>query len=97
MDIMKRDVVAETGLPAAFADRLKGSTKEEMTADAQEILKLLPQNQPKQPPTLPATNPNGASTVESEAQRRERLMGTKVNIFDPNNAKENGGGVVWKT
>jgi hypothetical protein len=94
MDILRRDVIAETGLPAAFAERLKGDTKEALLADAQELLKILPP-QVKQPPHIPATNPNGANTAETEAQKRERLFGRSSNIFDPNRAKEQGGGVVW--
>jgi vacuolar-type H+-ATPase subunit I/STV1 len=93
-DILRRDVIAETGLPAAFAERLKGSNKDELLADAQELLKILPP-QVKQPPHIPATNPNGANTAETEAQKRERLFGRSSNIFDPNRAKEQGGGVVW--
>jgi hypothetical protein len=94
MDILRRDVIAETGLPAAFAERLKGDTKEALLADAQELLKILPP-QVKQPPHIPATNPNGANTTETEAQKRERLFGRSSNIFDANRAKEQGGGVVW--
>lgn len=95
MDIFKRDVIAETGLPAAFADRLKGSTKEELLADAQELLKVIPQQPPKPPPHLNATNPGGASAAETDAQKRERLFGKQKNIFDMNAIREGGGGVVW--
>jgi len=93
-DILKRDVIAETGLPSVFADRLKGTTKEEMLADAQELLKVLPQ-QVKTPPHVPSTNPNGANTAETDAQKRERLFGKQTNIFDMNNIAEHGGGVRW--
>lgn len=91
-DILRRDVVAKTGLPAVFADRLKGTTEEEMTADAQEILKVLPQ---KSAPSLPATNPSNGQGAETEAQKRERLFGRSNNIFDIKAIEANGGGVVW--
>lgn len=94
-DILKRDVIAESGLPAVFADRLKGTTKEEMLADAQELLKILPPTT-KQPPHIPPTNPNGANTAETEAQKRERIFGKGKNIFDMATIQEAGGGVVWK-
>ena len=96
-DILKRDVSAETGLPAVFADRLKGATKEEMLADAQEIMKALIPTQQKVAPRLSPTNPANAQLVESDAQKRERLFGRQQNIFDVNSIKQAGGGVVWPT
>ena len=92
-DILKRDVIAETGLPAIFADRLKGTTKEEMLADAQELAKTLPTL--KVPPHVPPTNPNNGSSSETDAARRERLFGRQGNPFDFEQIKQKGGGVVW--
>ena len=94
-DILKRDVVAETGLPAIFADRLKGDTKEAMLADAQEIMKALPQQ--KVNPKVSATNPANAELVETDAQKRARLFGTQQNAFNIDAIKQAGGGVVWNT
>ena len=71
LSIIRRDVVTETGIPAIFADRLKGETKEEMLADAQELLKTLPQL--KQNPKLPPTNPEAANTKISDDERRAYL------------------------
>jgi hypothetical protein len=93
-DILRRDVIAETGLPSLFASRLQGATKEEMLADAEELKKALPTIQNKAP-HLPATNPANAQAVETDAQKRERLFGRQNNIFDVNAIKESGGGVVW--
>lgn len=95
-DILRRDVVAETGLPVFLSDRLKGTTKEEMLADAQELLKNLPQAQ-KNAPKLPPTNPANGELVENEAQKRARLFGRQSNIFDIKAIEEAGGGVVWTT
>jgi len=92
-DIIRRDVIAETGLPAIFADRLKGTTKEEMLADAQELAKTLPTV--KTAPHLSASNPNGASPNETDAQKRERLFGKQGNPFDMESIKAKGGGVVF--
>ena len=39
---LKRDAATAAGLPAAFADRLVGSTAEELTADAQKLLAAMP-------------------------------------------------------
>lgn len=92
-DLLRRDVIAETGLPATFADRLKGETKEELLADAQELAKTLPTL--KTAPKLPATNPGNAQTGETDSQKRERLFGKQGNVFDLEAIKEKGGGVVW--
>ena len=42
----------------------------------------------------PAKSANGPQP-EDAAARRERLYGTGVNIFDPDRARQRGGGVVW--
>lgn len=92
-DILRRDVIAEAGLPAVFTDRLKGITKEEMLADAQELAKTLPQL--KAAPHVPPTNPNNANIKETDAAKRERLFGKQGNPFDMETIKAQGGGVVW--
>jgi hypothetical protein len=93
LDIQRRDVIAETGLPAIFAERLKGATKEEMLADAEEIKKILPKqtNNPK----LSPTNPANGSPKETEAQQRERLFGRSNGMFDMETIRQQGGGVIW--
>ena len=70
-DILRRDVIAETGLPALFADRLKGSTKEEMLEDAKEIMKAIPQA--KVNPKVAATHPANANTQITDDERRAFL------------------------
>lgn len=92
-DILRRDVITETGLPAIFADRLKGETKEEMLADAQELAKTL--STLKIAPKLPPTNPGSANTNETDSARRDRLFGKQGNPFDMDSIKEKGGGVFW--
>lgn len=94
-DILRRDVVAETGLPAVFADRIRGVTKEEMLADAKELLKVIPQPPPKQAPHLNSTNPSNGQTTETDAQKRERLFGRQGNPFDMEEIKARGGGVIF--
>lgn len=70
-DIWRRDVVAETGIPAVFADRIKGSTKEEMLADALELAKQLPQA--KVTPKVNTTNPSNGNTQMTDDERRAFL------------------------
>lgn len=97
LDLLKRDVISEIGLPAVLADRLKGTTKEELLADARILLEVIPQpiTPTKTAPALKVTNPSNAQTVETEAQKRERLFGRQANIFDANAIRERGGGVRW--
>ncbi len=92
-DILRRDVIAETGLPALFTDRLKGTTKEELLADAQELAKTLPQI--KVAPHIPPTHPQNAQANETDAAKRERLFGKQGNPFDMETIKAQGGGVIF--
>jgi len=92
-ELLRRDVIAETGLPPVLAERLKGTTKEEMLADAKELQKSLPLQ--KTPPHIPANNPPNGEKKETEAQMRERLFGKQGNVFDINAIQKGGGGVVW--
>lgn len=56
---IRNEVLKETGLPEAFAGRLSGETREELFADAVELMKILPQPQePAQPaPPAPGSRP----------------------------------------
>ena len=92
---LRRQVADETGLPPALADRLKGTTAEEMTTDAQKLLESLPKSTNKVAPHIPPTNPSNASPGETEQQMRERLFGRSGNAFDINAIEAGGGGVVW--
>lgn len=47
LELLKRDAAEDAGLPKAWASRLRGSTKEELEADAKELAKDLA---PKTPP-----------------------------------------------
>jgi len=94
VDILRRDVIAETGLPSIFADRLQGATKEEMLEDAKKLKEVLPTAKPNAPHLNPS-NPNGASPNETDQQKRERLFGRQGNPFDMEAIKAQGGGVVW--
>lgn len=71
-DILRRDVIAETGLPAVFAERLKGSTKDEMLEDAKEIMKAIPMAKPAQQ-KVAATNPANGNTQMTDDERRAFL------------------------
>lgn len=93
-DLLRREVVAETGLPSSLADRLQGATKEELLADAAKLLEILPKQKPG-PPSLTPTNPPNGQLTETEAQKRDRLFGRQGNPMDLETIKQQGGGVFW--
>ena len=91
-DLLRREVVDEVGLPAIFANRLQGATKDELLADAKELAKTLPQL--KVAPKLKPTDPGNVSGNETDDQKRQRLFGRPANPFDFESVKAQGGGVV---
>jgi Gamma-glutamyl phosphate reductase len=93
-DLIRREVIAEVNLPSIFADRLQGTTKEELLADAKKLAELLPK-QNKTAPSLNATNPANGQTTETEQQTRERLFGKQGNPFNMEDIKKRGGGVIF--
>jgi hypothetical protein len=73
---LKRDIAASIGLPDYLAERLQGSTKEELEADAKAIYEKLPKEAQKQrTPGVHPTNPagNGELANETKAERMKRL------------------------
>lgn len=54
--LLRLEVANELGLPATIADRLQGTTRDEVVADAEELLKLIG---PKRPGTQKPGNPFG--------------------------------------
>jgi len=70
MQNLRRDIAAKVGLPALLANRLRGETEEEITADANELLQTIP----KQPaPNLDggARNPKGDKPQYTDQQIKE--------------------------
>lgn len=90
-DLLRREVIEEAGLPATFASRLQGATRDELLADAKELAKTLPQL--KVPPKIPPTNPGPSQPIDNVQKTRAWLNGASGNPFDPNTVKEQGGGV----
>ena len=74
LSILRRDVAAKVGLPAALVDRLKGDTEEEIEADAKILLASLPV---PVAPKLNTTNPGQPQTGETDDDKRERLLGIR--------------------
>lgn len=91
-DLLRREVVDEVGLPATFATRLQGTTKDELLADAKEFAKTLPQL--KVAPKVPVTNPANGTTVNTEQELRAKLWGGSTNRLDRDSIEKLGGGVV---
>lgn len=89
----KRAIAEKVGLPPALAVRLQGASDEELEQDATALLESLPKSEQKPKPSgINPTNPANASQNETEAQRKARIFGEKVDIFDPDFGKSHGGG-----
>lgn len=56
------EVALDKGLPKTLADRLRGSTREELEADADELLKLVNAQKPKTPKPDPSQGHGGGDT-----------------------------------
>lgn len=58
--LLRRDVAADKQLPPAMADRLRGTTREELEADADQLLQLLSKADPKPEPDAGDQGKKGA-------------------------------------
>lgn len=76
--LLQREVAAETNLPTALADRLRGESKDEMLADAKAILSALPK------PTVPNINPNsgagGAPVVGQMSEIEKNELAARLGV-----------------
>lgn len=63
-DSVKTKVAIEIGLPLEMRDRLRGNTEEEITADAQALLSLIPKPSAPSRSTETVINPEDASRQE---------------------------------
>ena len=91
----KRVIAEKIGLPLSFADRLKGATPEEMEADAKLLLEAMPK--PKVQPIGTNAPAEGQAAGETLEQRRARIRGGAVDIFNPDITRQYGGGVITPT
>lgn len=74
-------IALELGLPKELAERLKGTTEDELRADAEALAALIPK--PDEKKTAPGGRqsstttsvPGGSPAGETDAQRRARLQG----------------------
>jgi hypothetical protein len=70
---LRRDVAIDVGLPNALTDRLIGETREEIEADAKQLMKTLPK--PKAPTLDGGAGSGGRNTAGkkslSDAERKE--------------------------
>lgn len=82
---MQRAAAEKWKLPPAIAELIPGDTAEAIEAKAEELAKALPGAKPTT--NLSPTNPAG-NAAETEAQKRERLLGGSKDIWK-------GGGVYW--
>ncbi len=73
---MRQEAATAAKLPAEFAERLKGETPEDLKADAEKVAETLKKIQKPGGPPVNPTNPNNNSeNGETDAQRRQFLLG----------------------
>ena len=65
--LLRQQVATEKGLPAALADRLQGTTVEELTADAETLLAAMPR--PPAPDLDGGARGNGNGPTEADMMR----------------------------
>lgn len=63
--LLRLEVASELGLPASIAGRLQGGTRDEIVADAEELLKLIG---PKRPGSQKPGNPFGEGHARDSGQ-----------------------------
>lgn len=81
-------IATKAGLDPAMADRLKGSTDEELTADATALAKLMPGRNARK------GNGTGGGQPSLAEQLQSRIKGKSENVFDPTYQRSIGGGPV---
>jgi hypothetical protein len=69
---MKVSVALEKGLPYQMAERLTGANREEITSDADAMVKLI--GNTKKAPPLGSSEPNGASKSDPTATAYKSLL-----------------------
>src|SRR5690554_115189 len=71
--VTRLQVALAKGLPAELAERLRGSTEEELSADADQLLALIPSgDEPRRPAPDPSQGGNGGAPGLNE----DRLLST---------------------
>ncbi len=91
---LKREIAEKAGLPAEFADRLRGETPEELEEDAKAFLEKLPKPTPK----ISTTNPDSNVTTNKKTEMellQEIKSGGAPGIFSLGGNQSQGGGVFY--
>lgn len=91
---LKREIAEKAGLPAEFADRLRGETPEELEADAKAFSEKLPKPTPKISTTNPDSNIATSKKTEMELLQ-EIKSGGAPGIFSLGGNQSQGGGVFY--
>lgn len=89
----KRAIGAKFNLPEGLAERLTGTTDEELEADAKKLQALIPAS-PKPSPGPVNPGAGGSAPGESDIQRLQRIHGTSGNAWNTDAFRKNGGGVI---
>lgn len=72
LEKQQRSAADKVGLPAEFADRLKGNTPAEMEADALKLLEAMPKQEKKKQEKINNTTPTGTAKDAAEMTDQEK-------------------------
>jgi len=71
--ILRQEVAQAAELPLSLADRLQGTTREELEADAQALKKLVPPTPPETPGVPPGPKKGADNSQELDDARKKEL------------------------
>ena len=75
---LRLEVAAAKGLPLAMAKRLQGTTRDELEADADELLAAVPPKTAGDPPARPGPKPDPSQGARGEPKTRPTSLGAAV-------------------
>jgi hypothetical protein len=81
--VLRAEVASAKGIPAPLAQRLQGSTREELDADADALLQTIPTQQPKPKTTPPAGAVAGAGRADQGGTGRDVFASMMTKASDP--------------
>lgn len=79
---LRKKIAADNKLPDELADRLKGETEEEITADAKELAKKLKVEEKSEEEKQPITSANRRKPVDTDAGKTSPLRPTPIDKPD---------------
>ena len=71
-------IAKTTGLPDALADRLRGTTEQELRADAEQLLQHITGQAPARPTSFDSGARGGAPVISTSGQRAQEILARRA-------------------